>query len=93
MHTYLPHAFESTLENEIYILYRRIESPHASHITHTKKSAGKFTIMGMVNLAEIISRAHRVVALAVLGASLPLSTVNSASRTHASSHISSRIRV
>ncbi len=47
----------------------------------------------MVDLAEIISRAHRVVALAVLGASLPLSTVNSVSRTHASSHISSRIRV
>ena len=47
----------------------------------------------MVDLAEIISRAHRVVALAVLGASLPLSTVNSASRTHASSHISSRLRV
>ena len=47
----------------------------------------------MVDLAEIISRAHRVVALAVLGASLPLSIVNSASRTHVLPHISSQIQV
>ena len=47
----------------------------------------------MVDLAEIISRAHRVVALAVLGASSPLSTVNRASGTHASPLISSWIRV